>query len=131
GGEKSRVALARAMLSAPEILLLDEPFAALDGKRRRAFLAMLRDISARTKLPMMVVTHQIEDGAELADHVVALKEGRVVAHGPASAVMRQQEFMALLDRRDIGARIDAGAIAGGKPGGGAWVKADSVILAAE
>jgi len=131
GGEKSRVALARAMLSAPEILLLDEPFAALDGKRRRAFLAMLRDISVKAKLPMMVVTHQIEDAAELADHVVALKEGRVVAHGSASAVMRRQEFVTLLDRRDIGARIDAGAIAGGRPGGGVWVKADNVILATE
>ena len=135
GGEKSRVALARAMLSAPELLLLDEPFAALDGKRRRAFLALLREVSARASLPMMVVTHQIEDAAELADHVVALRDGRVVAHGPASGVMRRQEFAALLDRRDLGARIDANAVTGGRAvgavGAGAWVRADSVILATE
>ncbi|HEV7689572.1 MAG TPA: ATP-binding cassette domain-containing protein [Hyphomonadaceae bacterium] len=130
GGEKSRVALARAILSAPELLLLDEPFAALDGKRRRAFLAMLRDVSARVSLPMMVVTHQIEDAAELADHVVALKDGRVIAHGTASGVMRRQEFVALLDRRDLGSRIDSSAVAGGKAGG-VWVRADSVILATE
>lgn len=131
GGEKSRVGLARALLSAPELLLLDEPFAALDGKRRRAFLAMLRDISDRTRLPMMVVTHQIDDVAELADHVVALKDGAVIAHGSASDVMRRQEFTALLDGRDIGARVEVSAIPGGPPGRGVWVRADSVLLASE
>jgi molybdate transport system ATP-binding protein len=131
GGEKSRIALARALLSAPELLLLDEPFAALDGKRRRAFLAMLREISIKTNLPMMVVTHQIEDAAELADHVIALRGGAVIAHGPASAAMRRQEFVSLLDRRDLGSRIDAAAIPGGPPGRGVWIRADSVIIAAE
>ena len=131
GGEKSRVALARAMLSAPELLLLDEPFAALDGKRRRAFLALLREVSVKASLPMMVVTHQIEDAAELADHVVALKDGKIVAHGTASGVMRRQEFVSLLDRRDLGSRVDASAVAGVRPGGGVWVRADSVILATE
>ncbi len=131
GGERSRVALARAMLSAPELLLLDEPFAALDGRRRRAFLVMLRELSAKAKLPMMVVTHQIEDAVELADHVVALKEGAVVVHGPVSGVMRAQEFVALLDRRDLGARVAAGAVAGEQTHGGVWVRADNVILATE
>lgn len=131
GGERGRVALARALVSAPELLLLDEPFAALDGKRRRAFLVMLRDISNRSKLPMMVVTHQIEDAAELADHVVALKDGAVLAHGTASGVMRRQEFVGLLDRRDIGARVDASAIPGGPAGNGVWIRADNVLVAAE
>jgi molybdate transport system ATP-binding protein len=129
GGEKSRVALARALLSAPELLLLDEPFAALDGKRRRAFLALLREVSAAQRLPMMVVTHQIEDAVELADHLVALKEGKVVAHGPAGAAMRATEFAALLDRRDLGSRVDASAISGADGGRGIWVRADSVLVA--
>src|SRR5262249_22252408 len=68
GGEKSRVALARALLSAPDLLLLDEPFAALDGQRRRAFLSTLRDMHTAYDLPMLIVTHQIEDAAFLADH---------------------------------------------------------------
>ena len=133
GGEKSRAALARALLASPSLLLLDEPFAALDGRRRRAFLALLAEISAERRLPMMVVTHQIEDVAELADHVLALKDGRVIASGPAQEVMRQSQFLSLLDARDVGARIDQGAVsrAISARGRGVWVKADAVIVAIE
>jgi molybdate transport system ATP-binding protein len=127
GGEKGRVALARAIVSAPELLLLDEPFAALDGRRRRAYLQMLRDLSREQALPMVVVTHQVEEAAELADHVVAMKAGRVIAYGQASDVMRRGDFLGLLDRRDLGARV-AGEMISGARGGGAWVKADSVLL---
>lgn len=130
GGERSRVALARAIVSAPELLLLDEPFAALDGRRRRAFLTLLRELSREQSLPMMIVTHQVEEAAELADHVVAVRAGRVVGHGPAADVMQRADFAALLDRRDLGARVDATAVAGGQ-GGGAWIRADNVLLAAE
>jgi molybdate transport system ATP-binding protein len=130
GGEKSRVALARALLSAPELLLLDEPFAALDGKRRRAFVRLLRDMSRERGLPMMVVTHQVEEAAELADHVIAVRDGAVVAHGPAGEVMGSAVFAALLDRRDTGARVEAASVAG-REGAGAWVRADNVLLAAE
>lgn len=132
GGEKSRVALARALLSAPKLLLLDEPFAALDGKRRRAFLAMLREISEAQALPMMVVTHQIEDAAELADHVLAMKEGRIVTQGSAATAMRDPAFLALLDRRDIGVRLHPGAVAAaGLHGRGVWVRADNVLVASQ
>jgi molybdate transport system ATP-binding protein len=133
GGEKSRVALARALLSAPSLLLLDEPFAALDGRRRRAFLALLAEINAARRLPMMVVTHQIEDAAELADHVLALKDGRVVASGPAADVMRRADFLALLDPRDLGVRVDAASVSGiaGGQARGVWVRADAVLIASE
>lgn len=131
GGEKSRVALARALLSAPELLLLDEPFAALDGKRRRTFLALLREASAAQRLPMLVVTHQIDDASELADHVVAVQAGKILAHGSARSVMNAGSFASLLDRRDVGARIDASAISSDDGGRGVWVRADSVLIAAE
>ncbi len=130
GGEKSRVALARAIVSAPELLLLDEPFAALDGRRRRAFLTMLRALSREQSLPMVVVTHQVEEVAELADHVIAMKAGRVVAHGTAGDVMRRMDFTSLLDLRDLGARVDAAAVRGGQ-GGGVWIRADSVLIASD
>jgi molybdate transport system ATP-binding protein len=133
GGEKSRVALARALLSAPSLLLLDEPFAALDGRRRRAFLALLAEINAARGLPMMVVTHQIEDAAELADHVLALKDGRVVASGSAADAMRRTDFLALLDPRDLGVRVDAALVSGiaGGQARGVWVRADAVLVASE
>jgi molybdate transport system ATP-binding protein len=133
GGEKSRAALARALLASPSLLLLDEPFAALDGRRRRAFLALLAEINATRGLPMMVVTHQIEDATELADQVLAVKNGRVVASGSAVETMRRPEFLALLDPRDLGARVDAASVSGdaGARGRGVWVRADAVMVAAE
>jgi molybdate transport system ATP-binding protein len=132
GGEKGRVALARALLAAPKMLLLDEPFAALDGKRRRAFLAMLREVNAQSRLPMMVVTHQIEDAAELADHLVAMKDGRVIAQGGAAQAMRDPAFLALLDQRDVGVRLHPAAVSASSEaqGRGIWVRADNVLVAA-
>jgi len=130
GGERSRVALARAIVSAPELLLLDEPFAALDGRRRRDFLALLRELSNEQSLPMVVVTHNIDDAAELANDVIAMRDGRVIAYGAAADVMSRPAFASLLDRRDLGARVPAEAVAGGAVAG-VWVRADSVLLASE
>lgn len=127
GGEKARVALARALLSAPDLLLLDEPFAALDGARRQRFLTLLKTLHAQFALPMIVVTHQIEDAAYLADHVVALKAGRVIASGPMQTTATMSAFQDLLDARDIGAALPALALASAS--GGAWVRADHVLLA--
>ena len=130
GGERSRVALARAIVSAPELLLLDEPFAALDGRRRHDFLALLRNLSNEQRLPMVVVTHNIDDAAELANDVIATHDGQVIAYGAAPDVMARAEFASLLDRRDLGARVPASAVAGGSVEG-VWVRADSVLLASE
>ena len=130
GGERGRVALARAIVSAPELLLLDEPFAALDGRRRRDYLALLRTLARQQGVPMMVVTHHIDDAAELATHVVAMRGGRVVSHGPAADVMAAADFIGMLDRRDLGVRLPAAAV-GGRNAEGVWVRADSVLLASE
>lgn len=132
GGEKARVALARALLSRSRLLLLDEPFAALDGVRRRAFLNLLMSVSGAQSLPMIVVTHQIEDAAALADHTVAMREGRVLACGAAGEVMASAELRGLLDARDVGSRLPV-AMLGDAAGQarGAWVRADNVLVAVE
>jgi molybdate transport system ATP-binding protein len=132
GGERSRVALARALIGAPELLLLDEPFAALDGKRRRAFLAVLRDMHRVFNLPMLVVTHDIEDACALAGHVVGLKEGRVAACGPFDETVRDADFQGLLDPRDIGVALPAQDLVSGyaAPRQALWLLADQVLLAA-
>ncbi|MBL8547950.1 MAG: ATP-binding cassette domain-containing protein [Hyphomonadaceae bacterium] len=126
GGEKSRVALARALLSAPDLLLLDEPFSALDGPRRRAFLEVLREMHDRFGLPMLVVTHQIDDVAALAAQMIALDNGRVVASGPVAEVANRSDFQALLDPSDQGAPV---TMTSPKGAAQAWVRADHVLLA--
>ncbi|MBV8977153.1 MAG: molybdenum ABC transporter ATP-binding protein [Alphaproteobacteria bacterium] len=81
GGEKSRVALGRALLSAPDILLLDEPLAALDAARRAEILPYLERLRDETRLPIFLVSHNVDEVARLADDVVMLRDGRVVAQG--------------------------------------------------
>jgi molybdate transport system ATP-binding protein len=132
GGEKGRVALARALVAAPDFLLLDEPFAALDGARRRAFLKVLRMAHDKYKIPMLVVTHNIDEAAALASHLVALDGGQVVTQGAFADVARLPRFQALLDRRDIGAVLPASALRSAKDDmvEGYWLRADHVLLAA-
>jgi molybdate transport system ATP-binding protein len=127
GGEKSRVALARALASRPDFLALDEPFAALDGARRRAFIQVLVHMHRSWHLPMMVVTHSIDDAAALGSHLVALKDGRVVAAGDFAEASRRPEFQALLDSRDTGSAVRLAH----SQHGGHWLRADQVLIAAE
>lgn len=131
GGEKSRVALARALVSAPEFLLLDEPFAALDGPRRRAFIAVLLAAHRRFRIPMLVVSHSIDDAAALASHLVALKAGRVVAQGAFAATAISPQFQALLDPRDIGTAVSPGLLKAASPHQtqALWLRADQVLIA--
>jgi molybdate transport system ATP-binding protein len=133
GGEKSRVALARALASRPDFLLLDEPFAALDGIRRRAFIATLLDMHRVHNLPMLVVTHNIDDAAALASHLVAILDGAVVASGEFAAASREAAFQSLLDARDTGAAISARVLrtASDDRRGAIWLRADQVLLASE
>lgn len=133
GGEKSRVALARSLAAAPDFLLLDEPFAALDRARRSAFMRVLKDMHQTYGLPMLLVTHDIEDAAAMAGHLVALNRGRLAAQGPFAQTARQAAFRALLDPRDIGAAIPASFLHSGHAPFEQflWLKADHVLLAAE
>jgi molybdate transport system ATP-binding protein len=82
GGEKSRVALGRALLASPDMLLLDEPLAALDAARRGEILPYLEKLARETALPMLYVSHQVDEVARLADEIVVIREGRVSAQGP-------------------------------------------------
>jgi molybdate transport system ATP-binding protein len=133
GGEKSRVALARALVAAPDFLLLDEPFAALDGARRRSFMRVLLDMHRTYGLPMLVVTHDIDDAAALGTHLVGLRDGKVVAAGAFSEVSRTPAFGALLDSRDLGAALSAQALRSvhALSGQSVWLRADQVLLAGE
>jgi molybdate transport system ATP-binding protein len=81
GGEKGRVALGRALLSSPDILLLDEPLAALDAARRSEILPYLERLRDETKLPMIYVSHNADEVARLVGEIVVLRDGRSIAQG--------------------------------------------------
>ncbi|HEX6199587.1 MAG TPA: ATP-binding cassette domain-containing protein [Thermoanaerobaculia bacterium] len=90
GGERRRVALGRALLARPRLLLLDEPTAGLDPERSRRALAQVRAVRRELGVPLLVVTHRPEEAAALADEVLVLEEGRVEDAGPVDEVLRRQ-----------------------------------------
>lgn len=134
GGEKSRVALARALVSGPDFLLLDEPFAALDGVRRRLFIATLLEMHAVYDLPMLVVTHNIDEAAALGSHLVAIKDGTVVTSGEFIPASSDPLFQSLLDAQDTGAAISAPMLRAASTDNSRraiWLRADQVLLATQ
>jgi molybdate transport system ATP-binding protein len=94
GGERRRVALGRALLAAPRLLLVDEPTAGLDPRRARRALGQIRDLTERFHVPLLVVTHREEEARTLAQDIVVLEEGRVIAAGATSRVLRDPEVLA-------------------------------------
>jgi molybdate transport system ATP-binding protein len=86
GGEAQRVAIGRALLSSPDILLMDEPLSQLDGARRAEILPFLERLAHQGGVPILYVSHVVEEVARLADSIVVLSEGRVVTAGPIEEV---------------------------------------------
>ncbi len=94
GGERQRVAIARALASQPRLLLMDEPLAALDAARKAEILPTLQRLHAELALPIVYVSHAVNEVARLADHVVLMQDGRAVAAGPAAQMMVRLEASA-------------------------------------
>jgi len=105
GGEKNRVALARALLSSPEILILDEPLAALDSARKREILPYLERLRDEARIPMLYVSHAVEEVARLADRLIVLKNGRVAAQGAVFDLMSALEFSEITGSAPYGSVI--------------------------
>lgn len=107
GGEQQRVAIGRALLAKPRLLLLDEPLASLDAPRKAEILRYLRLLRDETRIPMIYVSHAVEEVLQLADQVVLLAAGRVVNAGGVEAVMGRPEPDAAGGLFEGGAVIEA------------------------
>ena len=82
GGERQRIGIARALLTSPRLLLMDEPLAALDAKRKSEILPYLERLHDELDIPVLYVSHSQDEVARLADHIVLLSEGKAMASGP-------------------------------------------------
>ncbi len=87
GGERQRVAIARALATSPRLLLMDEPLAALDAARKAEVLPWFERLARELRIPMLYVTHSLDEVARLADHLLLLKNGQAVAQGPVAELM--------------------------------------------
>ena len=106
GGERQRVAIGRALLSSPRILLMDEPLASLDAARRAEILQYVELLRDELRLPMVYVSHAIEEVTRLADHLVLVSEGKSIVEGPAGEVLGRPELTPLTGRHEAGAVIE-------------------------
>lgn len=87
GGEKQRVGIARALAVSPELLLMDEPLAALDLARKQEILPYLERLHKELNIPVLYVSHSPDEVARLADHIVVMAQGKVVADGPLTDIL--------------------------------------------
>ncbi len=106
GGERQRIGIARALLTSPHLLLMDEPLAALDSKRKSEILPYLERLHDELDIPVLYVSHAQDEVARLADHIVLLSEGKALASGPIGETLARLDLpMALGD--------DAGVVING------------------
>lgn len=106
GGERQRVAIARALLTSPRVLLMDEPLSALDLARKQEILPYLERLHDELEIPILYVSHAPDEVARLADHIVALDNGRAVAEGPLAETLARLDLPIRLGE-DAGVVIDA------------------------
>jgi molybdate transport system ATP-binding protein len=104
GGERQRVAIGRAILSDPAVLLLDEPLSALDMKLKFEILPFLEEVRDRFKIPMIYISHSVDEVTRLADYLVVMDEGKLSACGPI------EEVLGGLDIRGTGDGLEAGSL---------------------
>ncbi len=107
GGEKQRVAIGRALLSNPQILVLDEPLASLDASRKAEILPYLLKLKNEFGIPMLYVSHSLGEVEQLADTLVLLDAGTVVAHGPIAQMLSNLELPQLASGPDAGSLLFA------------------------
>lgn len=107
GGEKARVGIARALLSGPRLLLMDEPLAALDGDRKGEILPYLERIRDEAEIPIVYVSHALDEVIRLATTLVLMRDGKVLQAGPSEDILCDPASAATLGSAAIGALLPA------------------------
>ena len=103
GGEKQRVAIGRALLAGPRLLLMDEPLASLDARRKDEILPYLERLRDQANVPIIYVSHSVAEVTRLATTIVLISDGRVHAVGPVQEVMGRADLYPLAGRFEAGA----------------------------
>lgn len=114
GGEKQRVAIGRALLADPAILLLDEPLASLDQNRRQDILPFLENVRDHSNIPIVYVSHDLDEVARLADTVIVLSHGKLLGYGPAIEMFARMDFGPALGRHEASTLLEGTVV---EPGG--------------
>jgi molybdate transport system ATP-binding protein len=107
GGEKQRVAIGRALLADPQLLLMDEPLASLDEARKAEIYPYIERLRDEGEVPIVLVSHSVAEIARLATSIVVLSEGQVTASGPAFEILRHTHLFAQTGLAEAGALIEA------------------------
>lgn len=106
GGEKQRVAIGRALLASPRLLLMDEPLASLDDARKSEIMPYLERLRDETRIPIVYVSHSIAEVARLATDVVVMADGKVAASGPTTEIMQRLDLLPPEEVGEGGAVLD-------------------------
>lgn len=107
GGERQRVALGRTLLSQPELLLLDEPMSALDVRRKGELIPFIEKVPEAFNLPMIFVSHAVDEVVRLADDAIILRDGKVAGRGPLPDIFQGSEMHGLTGNFEAGAVVEA------------------------
>lgn len=106
GGEAQRVAIGRALLTSPRLLLMDEPLASLDPQRKREVLPYIRRLQDKWGIPIVYVSHSLGEILQLVDTMTLLKQGKIVFQGPVEEALSQLELRDHIDSKAAGAILD-------------------------
>lgn len=107
GGEQQRVAIGRALLSDPRILLLDEPLASLDNARKQNILPFIERVAQESRIPICYVSHSMDEVTRIADDLVVLSRGKTIASGPLTEILTRVDLGGATGRHEAGAIVSA------------------------